>query len=389
MNPITQWALFEYSTENIGDEIQSIAARRFLPHVDHMIDRDHLGEFRTTGEQQVGLIANAWYMHPPYAWPPRDPSVTPLLISMHIDVKDPHVERVFSSSESLAYFERFGPVGARDTSTLNFLTHHGVDTWMSRCLTLTLSRDERIPTAEYILAVDCPPDAVAALRQQTDRPIVHVSPYHMANLERDERFRLAEFLLMLYQSAHTVVASRLHAALPCLAFDTPVLLVKTDTTFDEARFDGLTELLHCSTPEEIIHGSNTYDVDHPPQNLQHYVPFRDRLVNVATSYTGYDSVATGQSIMSIDPSTWSHDATFLSMFGKFLSDSYPSFVQHFNSDALVADLRHQLTRAEASDRDLAHLQDQMAALLSSRSYRLGQALTSPIRLLRRLRARLF
>ena len=39
-----KYALYKYSTENIGDEIQSIAARRFLPQVDYYIDRDRDGE---------------------------------------------------------------------------------------------------------------------------------------------------------------------------------------------------------------------------------------------------------------------------------------------------------------------------------------------------------
>ena len=41
-----KYGLFKYETENIGDEIQSIAARRFfLPSVDAYIDRDRLGEY--------------------------------------------------------------------------------------------------------------------------------------------------------------------------------------------------------------------------------------------------------------------------------------------------------------------------------------------------------
>lgn len=36
---MVKYALFSYSTENIGDEIQSIAASRFLPQIDYYINR--------------------------------------------------------------------------------------------------------------------------------------------------------------------------------------------------------------------------------------------------------------------------------------------------------------------------------------------------------------
>ena len=38
----TEFALFVVKCMNVGDDIQSIAARRFLPKVDRYIDRDRL-----------------------------------------------------------------------------------------------------------------------------------------------------------------------------------------------------------------------------------------------------------------------------------------------------------------------------------------------------------
>ena len=40
-----KFALLNYSTENIGDEVQSIAARRFLPRIDEYVERDKLAEW--------------------------------------------------------------------------------------------------------------------------------------------------------------------------------------------------------------------------------------------------------------------------------------------------------------------------------------------------------
>lgn len=53
-----KYGLFKYETENIGDEIQSIAARRFLPSVDTYIDRDRLGEY--CPDEETKIITNGW-----------------------------------------------------------------------------------------------------------------------------------------------------------------------------------------------------------------------------------------------------------------------------------------------------------------------------------------
>ena len=48
-----KYALYKYSTENVGDEIQSIAARRFLPRVDYYIDRDRIGEWKNKNQDET------------------------------------------------------------------------------------------------------------------------------------------------------------------------------------------------------------------------------------------------------------------------------------------------------------------------------------------------
>ena len=45
-----------------------------------------------------------------------------------------------------------------------------------------------------------------------------------------------------YARAELVITTRLHAALPCLAFNTPVILI--NKRFDNERFKGLYELLN-------------------------------------------------------------------------------------------------------------------------------------------------
>ncbi len=65
------FALLRYrNTRNLGDEIQSIAARQFLPRVDGFIDRDRLVMSGRKKNANFKLILNGWYSHSPERWPP-------------------------------------------------------------------------------------------------------------------------------------------------------------------------------------------------------------------------------------------------------------------------------------------------------------------------------
>lgn len=63
---MTKYALYTYTTCNVGDEIQSIAARRFLPQVDYYVNRDELKDFHPDTDEEVKLIMNGWYSHKPW-----------------------------------------------------------------------------------------------------------------------------------------------------------------------------------------------------------------------------------------------------------------------------------------------------------------------------------
>ena len=80
---------YDYTT-NLGNEIQSIAARRFLPQIDYYIEHEKLDQF--TGDN-VKMIMNGWFVDCPTAWPPSD-SINPLLVSMHFTTTTKNKKRV-------------------------------------------------------------------------------------------------------------------------------------------------------------------------------------------------------------------------------------------------------------------------------------------------------
>lgn len=53
-----KYALFSYTTGNVGDDIQSVAGSRFLSQVDYYINRDYMQEFQVADEEPIKLIMN-------------------------------------------------------------------------------------------------------------------------------------------------------------------------------------------------------------------------------------------------------------------------------------------------------------------------------------------
>jgi len=60
---MVKYGLLTYRTENIGDEIQSIAARQFLPRVDIYVERDSLNN--VVSDEKIKLIMDGCFTHKP------------------------------------------------------------------------------------------------------------------------------------------------------------------------------------------------------------------------------------------------------------------------------------------------------------------------------------
>ena len=281
-----KYGLLVYDTENIGDEIQSIAARRFLPSIDYYINRDHIDDTKIRKGDCVKVILNSWYMAKPYNWPPTNDNIYPLLISMYVERhnKDNLTDKAFLSPKSRAFIEKYGPFGARDTGTQAFLSDHGIQSYFSGCLTLTVLPDKSINRKDFILAVDVSDSIITKIKNSTNRRIIKLNTERYTKLNYDEKMRIAEFWLSLYQSAHCVVTSRLHSMLPCLAFNTPVFAIEKN---DLRRFGGLIELTNHYSEESFL--KNKLNFEKPPQNPKSFRAIRDDLIRHCKDFTGYDS----------------------------------------------------------------------------------------------------
>jgi len=250
---------------NVGDYIQSIAARQFLPRVDQYINRERLKEYNGPDTK---MIMNGWFMLRPDNWPPP-PNIKPLFISFYLN---PIRAEKILSEQGVAYLRKH-KIGCRSYSTLKLLKARDIDAYYSGCLTLTLGNSYRNISKEDIYFVDVLyklPVLQKAFRSfgsfrksvrnreifrlgqrkklirklfddeiiGAAKNITHRYPAEQYTTA-DSRFKLAEDLLKRYQKAKLVVTSRIHCALPCLAMGTPVIFVYGgfDSFSDQCRLE--------------------------------------------------------------------------------------------------------------------------------------------------------
>ncbi len=272
---------------NIGDYVQSIAARQFLPRVDRYVCRESLHEY---AGPDMKLILNGHFMRFPPNWPPSA-RIHPLFISFHINPKRAAGMLV---EKGVEYLKKHGPIGCRDLSTLELLKGRGIEAYFSSCLTLTLGNRYRHQSDESIFFVDVlfryptwrsvfrslnsfqkslTSGKIALLGRrkrlldrlfgrdivQAAEHITHEYPAREFPTE-DSRFELADRILKRYEKARLVVTSRIHCALPCVAMGTPVVFVNGG--FQQAqsgRFTGNSRLFN--TVEILPNGCIETDCD--------------------------------------------------------------------------------------------------------------------------------
>lgn len=288
-------AIFRYEAKdgkykNMGDYVQSIAARQFVGTDAVLLERDHLHEY--IGEE-VKLIMAAWWMHYPENWPPAH-NIKPLFISFHIT---PDKAEVMLSDKGISYLKKYEPIGCRDMGTKRVLEEKGIKAYFSGCLTLTLGITyKHSPIYKNIIFVDPHFDIPSFknfknltktikniifnfstlikisrkmyksnklkyliktslffsqyIKKFNKDLLINANYYtHFAYEPKfkneQEKFAYTDELLEIYSKASFVVTSRLHVALPCIAMGVPTIFVQSEKIpRSPGRFEGLLEHVH-------------------------------------------------------------------------------------------------------------------------------------------------
>jgi len=231
---------------------------------------------------------NGWFMWHPEKFPPS-PSINPLFVSFHIV---PRIADTMLSPKTVESLKQYEPIGARDMGTMKLLEDHGVKSYFSNCLTLTLGLKYKQPVHDGgIIFVDpiCEmggnPEKSKLLRlgravclafkhwrsvkkllpifslnfntrigllsKQLEKRLMCASFYDvyskafsddvLFNAEYithemdqslfggdEDKMNCAKELIIKYGKAKYIITSRIHCALPCLAVETPVFFVTSD-----------------------------------------------------------------------------------------------------------------------------------------------------------------
>lgn len=268
-------------TQNIGDDIQSYAAIKFLPNIDYYIERESLNEFVSKNGEIVNTIMNGWYLHDITSLPPS-PFINPFFISIHFTDHLYNECPEYLNGYFIEYLRKFQPIGCRDDVIRRYLDNKNIDNFWSGCLTLTIDPFENVENGDYICAVDLDDDELTHLRKVTKKEI-RVLTHSLddkvySKLSYNDRMNNVSNLLKTYQGASLVVTSRLHCALPSLALKTPVILISDNKNIDKRNRIGMyLDLLNNVTSSEFTSGKVDNDIVEPKKNSNKYLKIRENL----------------------------------------------------------------------------------------------------------------
>lgn len=256
------WGNLIYDSCNLGDEIQSLAAIGLIPSPKGIIPihREYLNQNQLSGLNSltIPVLLNGWFTHLPKNWPPHN-SLQPIFIGFHISNPE------LADFKHREYYNSLGPIGCRDTTTVNYLEKIGVEAFFSGCPTITLKKPD-VERGDSVFIVDAHlksaaghiPDTTNLLRSLVPNSILDKATYITHNVKPYQyrwhgyKMKRAIEILKLYAGAKLVITSRLHCALPCLAFGTPCVFLHQNLHSDTRLADYRSILNGYSSPTDKI-----------------------------------------------------------------------------------------------------------------------------------------
>ncbi|WP_295557198.1 polysaccharide pyruvyl transferase family protein [uncultured Hyphomicrobium sp.] len=229
-------AIFGFTTPNLGDDVQAIAAALLLPKVDAYVDRDALDKVRF--DEPHTLIMNSWFAIKRYTAVPHR-SLVPHYFGHAVGRPE------LVNPTWLAEWRRHPFIGCRDLHSVDVLRQNGIDARFTGCLTTWMGRHFAQPAKrEGVLIVDVPPAMESFIPDDVRQKAVHLtSETGDERTDLQKRFMAAAKLLDALRTAELVVTRRLHIALPCIGFGTPVTVYLGDDVKNRRRFSGSDALL--------------------------------------------------------------------------------------------------------------------------------------------------
>lgn len=261
---------------NLGDYIQTFAIDNIYKIMNipqsNIVSIDGFNMSEYTGEL-ISVPMQGWFgfIKGRKVFPIKD-SIRPVFIGYHC------ITDAYYTEECLDTYRRYSPIGCRDEATMKKMREHGINSYLTGCLTVTLPEREFVPKEQHIFLVDPPKDIEKFIPQSLKKNITYITHeilqdsknYNEAEIKRAEELSLK--LLERYKNEATlVITSRLHCAGPCLGMGIPVILARN--YFDE-RYSWIGKYLPLYTPDQFE------NIDWNPQKVD-LSDIKPKLINMA------------------------------------------------------------------------------------------------------------
>lgn len=238
---------------NIGDALQGMVAKQFLPPNAKPVDREALSHMPK--ESPGFLIANGWYLHDFACFPPPS-NIAPLYIAVHVARAD------FLHSKAVReHFMQHAPIGCRDQKTLRLFLGWGIPAYYSGCLTVTVNQliHPQLNSNDDVFLVDgidhpIPQNIIEKIQSQLGKPCIHISHDPTETKGEFEEYCInAESamleLLQRYARAKLVITTKIHCALPCIGMGCNVALIHPNP--DDPRLETVREFIEIQGYAEL------------------------------------------------------------------------------------------------------------------------------------------
>lgn len=351
----------EYDTKNMGDYMQTIAGMQYFPHIDEYVERDLISDFclHENSSIPVKVIMNAWWMWNYKKWPPTE-IIDPFPISMHISplhfeemlsgeglrwfkrnepigcrdnatvqrLQSKGIECYYSGCLTLTLGQTYKPVPKCSKKGLCFADPYII---VPKTKIQQIKAFAHAILAPFTIYTLCKKSYFSRSGYNNSFPfrkhkflksIMIASAFHRqySSFFSNSILRKSEFIshvkiiqkrvdtntslindadIMLrhYQTLKLVVTSRIHAALPCLAMETPVIFIDNSNVESESwnanRLDGLTNLCRCmqlsekglTTNDEVLMNIHKISYDIPVfENKEDWKPIAQNLIKKCVEF---------------------------------------------------------------------------------------------------------
>lgn len=254
------------STDNLGDDLVSLAAMQRLPRVDMALDADALDAPLTAlrDDDKLVLLAPGLFLRSSAHWPPEK-HIVPVCVGVHISEEDAWGMPV-SSLDGAGYDALLAcaPIAARDVRTANRLAKLKIPHTLTGCLSLALEHPPMKRSG--VICCDVPEEVTALLREFRQDVSTVTHAMSAPSPDFDLRMDNARAMLTRYASAEMVFTRRLHCAMACLAVGTPVLLLYNAAYEDIPRFAPMDAMVRKQPVDDFLREVRQHGMPAPWRN---------------------------------------------------------------------------------------------------------------------------